>query len=252
MAPSAVRVVADIPGSPFTPDNPSFDAISATIRLGHKYQITHLVDHSISYLRRYYTDDFDTWNRNETFNPPGFETYHAIGVVNLARLTGELAMLPAALVACCKLYANIVDGLDREDGTHEQLSSDDLGRCFVAKGVLVQDAFENALLVVRPPVSATCTSTSQCRKRLYHLLNVVAETTDVIAKKGPLRSFVKTIWGPKDKDTVLCAHCWAMLNERDLNQRLSLWNNLPMVLDLPDSDLPVTATESGEDAESSE
>ncbi|KAL1938144.1 hypothetical protein VTO73DRAFT_11973 [Trametes versicolor] len=221
--------------SPFSPDEPTFDAISATIRLGHKYQMSRLVEHSLDYLKQYYTDDFDTWTANDAPGPPEFVARHAIGVVNLARLTGETSILPTAFLSCCSLGADIVDGLVREDGTREHLSMADLGLCFVAKAQLVQEAFENAINVLAPPVSAQCTSPSQCRKRLAHYTKFLAARGTPIAFKGPLYSIVRMLWPPHVKrDQSFCAFCWTMLDERDVNQRRALWKALTDVLGLTD------------------
>ncbi|KAL1938143.1 hypothetical protein VTO73DRAFT_11972 [Trametes versicolor] len=142
--------------SPFSLDDPSFNAISATIRLGHKYQISRLVDHSLAYLKNYYTDDLATWTTKNGLGPPGFTGHHAIGVINLARLTGETSLLRTAVLTCCTLDADIIGELARSDGAREHLSMADLGLCFVAKGKLVQEALGNAIYILAPPAAPSC------------------------------------------------------------------------------------------------
>ena len=56
--------------------------------------------------------------------------------MNLACLTGSNDLLPLALLECCTLNADIVNGYTREDSTIEYLSPADIGRCFAAKDAL--------------------------------------------------------------------------------------------------------------------
>ncbi len=202
--------------------------------------MSRLVDHSLDYLKQYYTDDFDTWTAKDAPGPPEFVARHAIGVVNLARLTGETSILPTAFLSCCTLGADIVDGLVREDGTRELLSMADLGLCFVAKAQLVQEAFEGALTVLAPPVAERCLAPSQCKKRLAHYTKGIAALSALTARKGPLCSIMKTLWPHGERDNLICSICWTMLNERDVTHRRVLWNALTDVLGLKDGTCEAT------------
>ncbi|KAL1938142.1 hypothetical protein VTO73DRAFT_11971 [Trametes versicolor] len=221
--------------NPFTRDEPTFDAISATIRLGHKYQIERLVGHSIEYLKQYFTEDLDTWSENDGQGPPGFTTPQAIGLVNLAHLTGETSLLRTAYLTCCKLGANIVDGLVREDGTREHLSMEDLGLCFAAKSRLTQEALANVIYIFAPPVSPTCTNPTMCGAQLA-LLTKCAGTifAEPLALIGPFVSIRKIMWAAAERDPILCRHCWALLNRRDVERRTGLWKQLPNIFGLID------------------
>ncbi|TBU28417.1 hypothetical protein BD311DRAFT_807035 [Dichomitus squalens] len=118
---------------PLAEPNPSFHALSAWIRLGHKYKIDKLVEDGLAYLRRFYPP-YGPYNKKVLIDedrPKSITGKFAIGVVNLARLTGSDDLIPLALLECCKLDAAITQGLVHEDGTVEYLSADDLGRCFL-------------------------------------------------------------------------------------------------------------------------
>ncbi|KAI1795360.1 hypothetical protein LXA43DRAFT_1178816 [Ganoderma leucocontextum] len=118
--------VRDAHTSPYVHDHPSFDAISATIRLGQKYQMSQYVEYTLGYLKEHYTDDFDEWE-DTNCSPPSFSPEHAIGVVNLARLIGADSLLPTALLVCCGLGKSLVNGFQRADGSREHLTLDDIG-----------------------------------------------------------------------------------------------------------------------------
>ncbi|EIW57011.1 uncharacterized protein TRAVEDRAFT_99074, partial [Trametes versicolor FP-101664 SS1] len=123
-----------LPGINPNQQNPSFDAVSALIRLGHKYQMQALVAQGVQYLKRCFTDDLRTWSAGKFYdsNCP-IQKRHAIGIVNLARLINEPSLLPTALLICCALDSDIVCGYTREDGTQETLTLADIGRCFAAR-----------------------------------------------------------------------------------------------------------------------
>ncbi|KAL1938152.1 hypothetical protein VTO73DRAFT_11981 [Trametes versicolor] len=151
--------------SPFYVSAPSYsyEELSAAIRLGHKYQMAKLLDHAIAYLKKYYVCDFDTWASYPDYTPAGFGfTAHAIGVVNLARLTEETTLLPTALLACCALNEDVVEGFIREDDTREQLTPDDLKRCLAAKDRLIKAAIKIAFCIFRPAVADRCQSRVSC------------------------------------------------------------------------------------------
>ncbi|KAI0753723.1 hypothetical protein C8Q74DRAFT_1320211 [Fomes fomentarius] len=107
----------------------TYHKISALIRIGHKYQMDHLVQQSLDYLRTIVCSK----------GPPVWRLrQYSIGVVNLTRLTGAHHLLPCALMQCCSLGSSVVDGFAREDGTREYLSPQDLGLCFNAKDKLIE------------------------------------------------------------------------------------------------------------------
>lgn len=174
----------------------------------------------------------DTWTTNNAQGPPGFIPRHAIGVVNFARLTGETSLLPTAILTCCTLDADIVGGLQREDGSCEHLSMADLGLCFAAKGKLVQEALGNAMSILAPPCAPNCLNPPACSARLSKLMKRASEMSMIIAQLGPFHSVMRLLWSPGKTDLFLCPRCWALVTQRDTDWRAGLWKNLPGVLGL--------------------
>lgn len=83
-----------------------------------------LVKSAISRLKTCFPDNFDDWEnivmRGKTLVTMAVED--AISVVNLARLTETLIMLPVALYRCCVLPTDVLlSGLQRPDGSIERL-----------------------------------------------------------------------------------------------------------------------------------
>ncbi|KAI1785126.1 hypothetical protein LXA43DRAFT_976405 [Ganoderma leucocontextum] len=109
---------------------PSFNTISASIRLGHKYQMSSLVGHAIDYLKEHFLTMYDDWEKYPTYGLPAFDDVHAIAVVNFARTFDQPLLLPSTLLACTVLPGRIlVAGCKCEDGSHETLAMEDLTRC---------------------------------------------------------------------------------------------------------------------------
>ncbi|KAI0364034.1 hypothetical protein BV20DRAFT_57146 [Pilatotrama ljubarskyi] len=63
-------------------------------------------------------------------------------------------MFPTAWLTCCSLGSDVVQGVTRQDGAHEQLSLEDLGRCFGARDILIENAVRLLLRTFSPPLSA--------------------------------------------------------------------------------------------------
>ncbi|EIW56897.1 uncharacterized protein TRAVEDRAFT_49709 [Trametes versicolor FP-101664 SS1] len=213
--------------SPFSTNEISFHMISAAVRLGQKYQMSKLYQHAIDYLKDYFTEHLDVWEAHTDDGrlPPGFSDVHAIGVVNLARLTGEHTLLPTALLSCCMLGKAIVHGFAREDGTREQLALADVGLCFAAKGRLIEESVRIALAVFLPTVAKMCASVSECVRGFRKIHVELKDRARYIATADPFVPY-HSMFG----EELLCKHCRAMVKERDLWERSSTWSRLSEIL----------------------
>ena len=208
--------------------------MSACIRLGHKYQCEPVVQSYISYLKKYYVDNFDAWWDVTTFDPPGFRPIYRIGTVNLARLTGTTSLLPVALMACCKLGAELGDGFAREDGTLETLAYDDVVRCFVGKAKLTEASFVAVHRVFRDTVASGCKHPSTCKGVLQQLLQRVVENEEMMEDIRALHfddaktGYVDAV----DSGRALCAKCYEMVGEggRQDEQRREIFQRLPEMM----------------------
>ncbi|KAI0632740.1 hypothetical protein C8Q77DRAFT_1218231 [Trametes polyzona] len=219
------------------PIEPSFDEISACMRLGHKYQCDQIVQRSLDYLKEYYPNDIDVWVDDNPHDPPRFEPIHRIGVVNLARTIGADAdgLLPVALARCCLLDGEIVSGFAREDGTRETLGEEDLARVFAGKARLMHANVYATHRVFRQAVAQDCRRAKTCEGVLRRLL---AELVTDEAVMDPLR--LKYAWGSyidrgevkkADGERELCAKCYAMLKtERVKEEQRTLFRALPGIM----------------------
>ncbi|KAI1795389.1 hypothetical protein LXA43DRAFT_39965 [Ganoderma leucocontextum] len=218
-------------GSLYEERSPSYDEISAAIRLGDKYKITDLYSQSLAYLKRYFPSNFDSWNALSVCGPPGWETVEDIGAINLARFTGELSILPSAFVACICAgpeATGIGHGIARKDVTHEHLSPDDLTVCFNGKTGLRMATVTAFLRTMKPTVSQDCTASSACRRALREVLLNLEEHIEYLLSGNPFAGYEK-VFGTR-ASLAVCSPCSAMVRERSLKERKDVWDRLPELL----------------------
>lgn len=190
-----------------------------------------MVQCNLEYLRKYYTDDFDTWYPSNLVRPPSFQAINSIGVVNLARLTGEVRMLPTALMDCCTLGAEIVEGFVREDGTRETLSAEDLGRCFVGRTKMAQASARIAHQMFRQVVAPNCKHTTCCARVLQRMLNDIGNAKDDVISCVDWYASWMVYVDSRDEERELCIRCYKMLEgERPKRLQKDVWQNLPAML----------------------
>ncbi|TFK85581.1 hypothetical protein K466DRAFT_601028 [Polyporus arcularius HHB13444] len=215
----------------FLPPEPTYDEIASLIRLGHKYQIQQLVDSSIAYLRRYYPHDFDAWDKlGQHKRPPNFRSLNTIGVVSLARLTGCMDLLPAALLAICFFrkdcaFSSVPSAAP--GGPIEKLSMDDIQLCFYARVELAAVGVEMGLRICYPVVANTCAQPRTCKAALIDLISTQHENGHALCALNPFRPYSACYQSAR---ATICRSCYAMLEERDRSERRAMWKKLPELL----------------------
>ncbi|KAI0696403.1 hypothetical protein C8T65DRAFT_710611 [Cerioporus squamosus] len=235
--------------SPFGPraEDRTFSALAAWIRLGHKYEMHALMEDTLNYLRPYYPADFDDWLRRD--DPDGtYVGIYAIGVVNLARLTGTHTLLPAALLECSRLIGDVLNGFCYEDGTWEWLSNEDMQLCITAKDALVQNYTAASLFILNnETLPSHCKSPAACKADVQRALHNPSNTAMlnglVYAETKVWRSFVNGL--------PICALCRRSVWGKYVSRRLDFWQRLPSLLGIsvPGWDTgEETTMEEGDDA----
>lgn len=208
--------------------------ISAAIRLGHKYQMSDMLDNALAFLKTYHPTDFDKWSATDDYGPPGFASsrVYAIGVVNLARLTNEDGLLLMALLVCCTIpdEADLVRGFEREDGSREQLTRDDLGLCFRAKVRLIAEATTILLRVCRPEVASGCMTTETCTQGFLPIYDELEYAAEPLTDPDVSVCAPDLVYALNEGD--LCGPCRRLLSDREEGERRAAWKKLPDIFDL--------------------
>ncbi|KAI0676520.1 hypothetical protein C8Q78DRAFT_27991 [Trametes maxima] len=200
----------------------SFDQLSSLVRLGHKYGIEDVEKQALSYLKLYYTTKFECWEAGHT--PCDLtDARQSIGAVNLARLTGNIDMLPVALYTCATLKGEIAKGWVREDGTVEYLSPEDLGRCIEGFGRMCGAAvpLANRVFTIMSAEQKDSTHVAMCALhiRMLRTRAQAANTEALNLLHGASDIFIMGVG--------LCANCKAFLKTNDKAERRRVWAKLP-------------------------
>lgn len=204
----------------------------AVARMAHKYQMHDMLAPVMHYLKRFFPDDLAEWP-NSPFcyllpDRPDMAIL-AIGAVNLAHLADEPALLPTALLICCMLKStDLLKGLAREDGSHEHLALEDLGRCLDARGRLTEKILVLATRIFAPLPAQGCTAPVACEKLLQRMLLGVGKQAVLFADPD-----VFTHWPGVYETSFLascCERCREMLRVRDGKERQAVWDELPGIM----------------------
>ena len=227
-----------LPGENTT--HPSFEEVFAYLRIGHKYQMTHLYERTMAYLKTHFTTSFTAWRRRpntERSMPLGFDLVHAIGVVNIGRLTSETSVLPLAFWMCCQLGPALVGGFTYSDGERETLCADDLGLCCDAMPKLALVAASTLVGTVLPTASRGCERAdgdAGCRETAA----VISRLLPSLVKSLYMFPFVRmfTVAANPSTNGRLCVACDRALWERQEGLTQEAWNALPSFfkLDIPE------------------
>lgn len=220
--------------NPTTPATPSsFATISALARLGHKYEMDHLVKQALDYLKAHFTTDVDTWRRHADVVPPGFTHLHAIGVVNIARLTDCTSVLPSAYAVCCTLSADALSrGFTREDGTQETFVHqadflnvmDGKTRLMRAATKACQSAFEPSQVE-----GHRGNDWERCRNTVRRLMYSLDPA--LISNDDPFCATARYIGQPSE-EMDMCGSCREELRRRIARERRAIWVQLPTIMNV--------------------
>ncbi|KAI0742463.1 hypothetical protein C8Q80DRAFT_1188524 [Daedaleopsis nitida] len=204
---------------------PTFNMISAYARLGHKYDIDHLLRQAVEFLERYFSNDFDKCKF-----PPSWSAGHATGVVNIARLINCQSILLPALIACCAIKAKVLlYGIKREDGSREWLDDDDFVRCLSVKGLLMKQAARAVVhsysILDLPECRRECKSA--CWSLKFEIVDSIVKNDKNFTPFYPL-STRAIAWNKPDSR--LCQPCRERHSQSIHTEQLRIWNSLPEML----------------------
>ncbi|TFK89064.1 hypothetical protein K466DRAFT_584982 [Polyporus arcularius HHB13444] len=221
--------------------HPTYDELSAQIRLGHKYGVKQMVQSSVDYLQEYFpetTSGLTKWDIKHRFMPPGFALHHAIGVVNLARLVGAQSLLPAAMMACASVGRELTKGFARPDGSRETLASADLTRCITGRAAWTMAAATASHKVFKRTISKDCKRRAQCKPVFDKILERLADAENALFD---VTFRTPSAWtshvDSSDTDRVLCPKCYALIgvwdSGRQVRQAQELLCRIPEIFGVP-------------------
>ena len=178
-------------------------------------------------VREQYSLDLTTWLKRSRFDL--LPRVHAIGAINLARLTDTPSILPVAMLRCAHLGGSIMEGWVRDDGSVEHLSAEDLKRVIEGRDTLARRGTQELLELLGGIPQSDCFEPSSCRESLCYAL----VTLDVDAVQGSANIFL----GYQDVVDKLLFQAWCDICAQDIKeyaseQQKQMWSDLPKMFGL--------------------
>ncbi|OBZ69963.1 hypothetical protein A0H81_10186 [Grifola frondosa] len=146
-------------------------------------------------------------------------------------LVNAQSILPSAFYMCCLLGPAVIDGHQREDGTVEYLSTDDLRRCLHARTKLVEANVAIAFRMFAGHVSIGCKDIKTCERALRESRRALRTSYRAVASYHVLQSWKHWI-ADQDAEVEFCDRCETMLFARDVEERRNIWKTLPSIMGL--------------------
>lgn len=213
------------------------------MRLGHKYQLQDIIDDAARYLEDYFTTDFNIWlqycreEKDEAFDFSEDEGADVFEAVNLARLTGKVAILPLALYKCCQQdLAAIMFGIRRKNGDVVHLNQEDVERCVRARDRLFRESCRMIDTVTGAPAerSPHCVTHSACSRQTEILVGSFTAMFATLINTDALSGLEEQLGSLTSLPewTQLCNECRKELVRQHAEKQRETWGNLLDILDL--------------------
>ncbi|OCH85374.1 hypothetical protein OBBRIDRAFT_798257 [Obba rivulosa] len=216
----------DVEGIPFA-------ILAALVRFGHKYEMLMLRDQALKLLDQVFYDtpskftEFTFLSEHLDYAPVEIHLREAITVVNLARLTNTLSMLPLALYMCSQLDEELILGFE-QDGRREQLDPADAVLCVSAKQRLSHDITHLLFRMFEydDSMSKHCADRDFCVPLLHDAMERVGlENYGTVLHFGPLDGwdhFMEEAFEP----VAPCSSCQSRTCKKKKLGRMQIWRNL--------------------------
>ena len=208
------------------------DALSAVLRLAHKYQVDQLMAQAISHLTEYYTDDFRDWINLERTTCLEADYIDAITAINLAHLTNTPSILPLAYLDACEAGSALFDGCVRGGAYVEGLPIKDLRHIMDGKAAVLTHCSKAIARIFSPEPSETCTSNKACMRALVYKASELDEMLRLLTVEGMARCWANEFRLDTGSGWTICEECRDMVQERDLEERRDFWKALPGMFNL--------------------
>ncbi|OSX56294.1 hypothetical protein POSPLADRAFT_1050809 [Postia placenta MAD-698-R-SB12] len=202
----------------------SFPFIVSLLRIAFKYDLADLYKDTSVRLKAYYPTTLPAWRDVCATKLTKPSADYAILVVNIARSTNTMSILPAALLHCTRVaYAKFVNGVRQPDGTLESLSAEDKVRVLQGHDRLLAAVQDRATWLFDLACSSGCSGKDKCKTAL-------SELPSQAIREG----FFHVMWNFSAPFNLsgLCPACLSMVQTASDEMMHSIWQDLPTFMDV--------------------
>ncbi|RDX51174.1 hypothetical protein OH76DRAFT_1417533 [Lentinus brumalis] len=229
----------------------SFDCLSALARLGHKYELPQVLSASVNRLKAVFTTDFAVWKQHKFLRPlctPSYELpiilypKNCVEAISLFRTLGHPEMLPIAFYLCVAAVplSMLLRGVQRADGTLENLAVDDLERFLMARDRLTKEGNRYAYALHGLELSPSCRNAPRCMAYFAARRNkVVSKNFEGWTVGNVLHIMLRASLESALTSGALCADCVDAILARQLQIQQDMWLKLPEICNLDVEEWPV-------------
>ncbi|KAK7693847.1 hypothetical protein QCA50_003419 [Cerrena zonata] len=205
--------------------------IAGVLRISTKYEATTIRQRCIEVLLLSYPSDLDKWlhcTTSDAFGSSEDTHLRHFHIANLARETGALRILPAALLVCCmSTLPHIMDGLVLPDGYRVDLSLENKRIVLIARQQLSHRArtVSHQKLFTIDDIQG-CTKPSACRpERSRKAEWIMQHSADDWLNPLVNKTYTGTV----------CTPCRNAIKDTLKEARVKIWNELPALFELGES-----------------
>lgn len=205
------------------------------LRLGSKYQISHIRNEAIRRLNICFPSTMAEYDRLYTngahpgFFPAIYNERQSIIILNLARSFQLQNLIPVALYNCCQLSCeSLFRGVENESGGLECLSPEDLRLCLIVREKMQERMSVAARMMVSPRPCQSCRTRNVCRQALLDMVDPF-QSSLIGNTANPLRVMTRWLraYGGWRK---LCQGCLKQLTAKWHNEREVAWKVLMKIV----------------------
>ncbi|KAF7978929.1 hypothetical protein HWV62_44133 [Athelia sp. TMB] len=202
-----------------------FAVLSAYLCLGQKYDIHELYHES---KKRIFQDIPTTLGAYDAM-PVGPAKYEYMELVQLARRTGLLSILPYAYFLCCQAYSTdqLIEGMQKSDGSTVLLSPHDQIICLAGfRGMLSKQAITTlSWLYDQDTCEYVCFTPESCLEARRAIIG------QAVSPQRPLTGL--DVWHTGWFNEELCQDCTDASEDMHNDGRFDFWHSLPLLFKLP-------------------
>ncbi|TFK40247.1 hypothetical protein BDQ12DRAFT_734254 [Crucibulum laeve] len=209
-----------------------FNKIAGILRLSTKYDVEHLRRRTFEQLAFLYPTTLEQWDQRVEDAIKVFEARPFV-VVKLARETGHLSLLPAAMYLCATRadINHVLDGAPCPDGYTIELDWEDKRACLHGRETLASAVRTRLFKFITGTIEihGHCTSAPHCEIAKYRTVRrlevALSHTTPAVF------STARFTWPNYRQD--VCKNCAASAEAHFDSERVRLWEELPSFFGLP-------------------
>jgi hypothetical protein len=205
-----------------------FREVAAFLRLGNKYEINQLRKNAISVLSREYPTTLEGLDATQDDDwDEAIDPCYVFDIINLARETNTLSLLPAAFYAACDCFDidEVLDGTEGDNGEKISLSYNDQKTILRGWHTLIHRQFPETFGWMND-LNTDCHTRKKCLKAREKIVQIEFDHSKPDCK-------ALNVW-ESDWEDDMCESCNVACKLAHNRARADIWAQLPAIFALPD------------------